>query len=157
MKMLFRVLLPSIIAAAAFVGPQASADQPGSHPNYLHALSDLRNARGNLERKPGDDAVKWDESKAIADIDAAIRKVKEAAIDDGKDIHDHVPVDASEPRRGRLHKALDALYAAHGDVDREEDNGFAKDLKHRALKDIDSAIFRTKEGLCNAGDQSFCH
>jgi hypothetical protein len=93
---------------------------------------------------------------AIGDINAAIGKIKQASIDDGKNLDDHPPVDAREPRLGRLHKALDALRAAHADVDREEDNAFAQDLKHRALRDIDSAILRTREGLCNAGDAYFC-
>lgn len=158
MKGLLRIVIPAFMAAASFVGPQASADQPGAHPYYIHALSDLRAARGYLERQGDKDRreAKWDESHAIADIDAAIKKVKDAAIDDGKDLHDHPPVDAKEERRRRLGRALEALNAAHRDIDHEEDNNFAQDLKHRALKDIDSAIFRTKEGLCNEGDQSYC-
>ena len=35
----------------------ASADMPGKHPFYLHALSDLRTARWMLEHRPGDAAV----------------------------------------------------------------------------------------------------
>jgi hypothetical protein len=156
MKIVLPAALLAGFAAAAFAAQGALADQPGAHPAYLHALSDLRNARANLERKPGDAEVKWDESRAIADIDAAIGKIKAASIDDGKNLSDHPPIDASEPRRGRLHKALDALHAAHRDIKREEDNAYAQGLRGRALADIDHAINRTKEGLCDAGDTNFC-
>ena len=148
------ILLSSLVLGTA--APAAFADQPGKHPAYLHALTDLRSARYNLQRRKGDAEVRWDESRAIGDIDAAIRKIKEASIDDGKNLDDHPPVDAHEPYSGRLHRALAALKAAHDDVDREEDNEYAQGLKHRALKDIDAALGRTREGLCNAGDQSFC-
>jgi hypothetical protein len=41
-------------------------------------------------------------------------------------------------------------------VNKEEDNAFAQGLKMRALHDIESAVMRTREGLCNAGDTAFC-
>jgi len=156
MTKLMTFVIPFALALASFNHP-AAADQPGKHPAYLHALTDLRQARFNLQRRRGDNNVKWDESKAIGDIDAAIRKIKEAAIDDGKNLDDHPPADANEPYNGRLHHALEALHAAHDDIDKEEDNDYAKHLKHRAIADIDSAIHRTREALCNAGDQQFCH
>lgn len=155
MHRIVRFAMPAALAIASLVATAASADQPGKHPAFLHALSDLRNARANLEKRPGDPQIKWDEGKAVGDIDGAIGKIKAASIDDGKDLNDHPPVDAT-PRAGRLHKALSALQAAHADVDKEEDNAFAQGLKARALQDIDSATLRTKEGLCNAGDTSFC-
>jgi hypothetical protein len=155
MTKLMALVIPFALALVSFNQP-ASADQPGRHPAYLHALTDLRQARWNLQRRKGDAEVKWDESKAIGDIDAAIRKIKEAAIDDGKNLEDHPPADANEPYNGRLHHAIEALRAAHEDVNKEEDNDYAQHLKHRALQDIDSAIHRTREALCNAGDQNFC-
>ena len=98
---------------------------PAQHPHYLAALSDLRNARANLERKGGDRQMKWDEHDGVVAIDRAIHDIKEAALDDGKNLEDHPPVDAKEPRTVGLHKALAALQAARGDIDREEDNAFA--------------------------------
>ncbi len=156
MKNLLKLALPLMLALTAYT-PQASADQPGKHPAYLHALSDLRVARWNLKRRKGDTEVKWDESKAIADIDGAIKKIKEASIDDGKNLEDHPADDAGDNYyRGRLHRALDSLRAAKEDVNQEEDNDFAKHLKHRAIEDIENAERRTREALCNAGDQGFC-
>jgi hypothetical protein len=128
-------------------GPAPAAGAPGVHPFYLHALSDLRNARANLEKKGGDRAMKWDEREAIAAIDRAIKDIKEAALDDGKNIQEHPPIDAKEPRTGRLHKALDALRTARADIDREEDNAFARGLRGRASHDIDEAIRFTEAGV----------
>src|ERR1700677_1277708 len=78
----------------------AHADLPGKHPLYLHALSDLRTARWMIEHRPGDAAVSGHEDVAIQEIDAAIGEVKAAAIDDGKDIHDHPSVDIGADRPG---------------------------------------------------------
>src|SRR5579863_6004919 len=87
----------------------AHADLPGKHPAYLHALADLRTARWMLEHRPGDAAVSEHEDRAIMEIDKAIGEIKHAAIDDGKDIHDHPPMDVAPDRPGRLHKALELL------------------------------------------------
>jgi hypothetical protein len=127
-------------------GP-APAVGGGAHPAYLHALSDLRNARANIERKGGDAAMKWDEHDAIVEIDRAIGDIKQASIDDGKNLEDHPPVDAHEPRVGRLHKGLDALRAARRDVEQEEDNAYASGLRNRAIHDIDEAIRFVEAGI----------
>src|SRR5580704_2701275 len=92
-----------VIALLALVSAPfaANADLPGNHPAYLHGLTDLRTARWMLEHRPGDPAVSGQESVAIAEIDAAIGEIKRAAIDDGKDIHDHPKVDGPTDHPGR--------------------------------------------------------
>jgi hypothetical protein len=137
---------------AVAAGPAASP--AGAHPWYVHALSDLRNARANLERKGGDKQMKWDEHDAIVAIDRAIQDIKAAALDDGKNLEDHPPVDAKEPRGGRLHKALSALQTARGDIDKEEDNAFANGLRARASHDIDEAIHAAEAGVQAAAQAS---
>src|SRR5580698_5675205 len=122
----------------------ANADLPGKHPFYLHALSDLRAARWMLEHRPGDAAVSGQEDVAITEIDAAIGEIKRAAIDDGKDLHDHPGVDGPKDRPGRLHKALDLLRKVHSDVAREEDDPMVKGLRDRAVGHIDGAIHATE-------------
>src|SRR5262249_25110826 len=94
-------------------------------------------------------AVKWDEKQAINQIDAAIKEIKDASIDDGKDLSDHPPVDVPE-WGNRLQKALELVEKAHADVNEEEDNGFARGLKERALDHIDGAARAVKEGLADA-------
>jgi hypothetical protein len=141
---LLAVLLAAILPAAA------GADQPGPHPRYLHALSDLRAARAHIERRGGNPEMKWDEHFAIAEIDGAIRAIKEASIDDGKDLNDHPPVDAKIDRPGRLHRGLELLRAAHKDVQEEESNEFAHGLRRRVLKHIDQAIKLVEQGIANS-------
>ena len=140
-------------AVTLLVCSWASADVPGKHPYYLHALSDLRTARWMLQHRPGDAAVSANEDVAITEINKAIGAIKHAAIDDGKNLEDHPPVDTHEPRSGRLHKALAALHAAHDDVAKEEDNGFATGLRARAIHDIDEAI-RFSEAGVHAAEQN---
>jgi len=118
---------------------------PDKHPAYLHALSDLRVARSYLSRPAGIN-VKWDERRAITEIDAAINEIKRASIDDGKPIDDHPPVDA--PQWGdRLHRSLELVEKARADISRDEDNGFANGLRNRAVGHLDNAIRFVREGI----------
>jgi hypothetical protein len=138
-------------APAPAPAPVAAPVPPAqAHPSYLHALSDLRNARWNLERRGGDPQMKWDEHHAVDSIDRALNDIKKAAIDDGKNLQDHPPIDAQEPRAGRLHKALTALQAARNDVSQEEDNAFAGGLRARGIKNIDEAIHLVEQGIAEA-------
>jgi hypothetical protein len=127
----------------------ANADLPGKHPAYLHALTDLRTARWMLEHRPGDAGVSAHEDVAIAEIDAAIGEIKHAAIDDGKNIHDHPQVDVPTNRPGRLHKALELLHKVHSDVAREEDDPITRGLRNRAVGHIDAAIHATDGALAD--------
>jgi hypothetical protein len=141
-------------AEGAAPSPAPAPAPAAAHPWYLHALSDLRNARANLERKGGDRQMKWDEHDAITAIDRALHDIKEAALDDGKNVDDHPPVDVHDPRGGRLHKALEALHTAKTDIEKEEDNAFANGLRARALHDIDEAIRFTEAGVKAAAQAS---
>jgi hypothetical protein len=133
-----------VFLAVPFV---ANADLPGKHPAYLHALSDLRTARWMLEHRPGDAKVSDHEDMAIMEIDKAIGEIKHAAIDDGKDIHDHPPMDVAADRPGRLHKALELLRKVHSDVAREEDDPATRGLRDRALGHIDGATHQTERAI----------
>jgi hypothetical protein len=140
----FRWLLLSLLLALPFA---ANADEPGRHPFYLHALSDLRTARWMLEHRPGDREVTADENVAISEITHAIEEIKRAAIDDGKDIREHVAVDLPLERPGRLHQALDLLRKVHSDVAREEDDPYTRGLRNRAVEHIDNAIRATEHAI----------
>jgi hypothetical protein len=117
---------------------QAQEQVPGPHPAYLHALSELRAARAYL------DGIEWppirgDRDRAIHQIDAAIGDIKNAAIDDGKNLNDHPPVEMNMEPNGRFRAALDLLDKAHNDVAQAEDVRKSRGLRDRALRDIDSA------------------
>ena len=137
MKTLVRLTLLSILTATC-VG-MAFADKPGRHPHYLHSLSDLRHARGYLDKLAANEHRDELEQQAINKIDAAIRKIKAASIDDGKDLNDHPPIDAHLTRGDRYRKALELLDAAHHDVSLEEDDSKSQCLQGRIIADVDQA------------------
>ena len=145
MKLRSRLLLSGLLLVTAPFA--ANADLPGRHPFYLHALSDLRAARWLIEHRPGDAAVSGQEDVAIAEIDKAIGEIKRASIDDGKDIHDHPPVQGPNDRPGRLHKALELLHKVHNDVAREEDDPMTRGLRDRAVGHIDEAMHATEHAI----------
>src|ERR1700761_3220852 len=109
----------------------ASADLPGKHPGYLHALTDLRTARGLLSHQPGDKKVYEGEDVAIDETNATIKEIKHASIDDGKDLNDHPAVDVTE-HGSRLLKSMEALQKARSDISQEEDNPEVHELRNRA-------------------------
>ena len=141
-------LLATLALAASLTALSAcAADLPGKHPAYLHALTDLRAARWNLEHRPGDAAVSAQEDVAIVETDRAIQEAKTAAIEDGKNIEDHPHEDAKINRAGRLHHALEFLEKAKNDVAREEDNPETRDLRNRIVQHTDLAIEATRHAI----------
>jgi hypothetical protein len=125
----------------------ACASQPSRHPAYLHALTDLRTARWMLEHRPGDAAVTVHEDEAITEIDRAIAELRRAAVDDGKNLHDHPSADAPNDYRGRLHRAAELLRKVRADTFREEDNPAARGLRDRAIGHVDAALHATERAI----------
>jgi hypothetical protein len=140
LQLIASVTLGLIVAAPTW------ADTPGKHPAYLHALSDLRDARAHLERLASD-PVNQEEDNAVIAIDKAIDEIKRAAIMDGKNIADHMPVDTHLPLRGRFHKALDLLNKAKADVSGEEDQPDTQGLQMRVIHHIDEAHRSVKHAI----------
>ena len=130
-------------ALAIFAASPIEAQQ---HPAYLHALSDLRDARAHLQR-PNHGALQQQEQDAISEIDKAIHEIKAASIDDGKNIDDHVAVDEHLEWGGRLRRANELLGKAFSDIDKEEDNPEAHGLKRRSLEHINAARAHVREAL----------
>ena len=112
------------------------AEEPGMHPAYLHALTDLRHARAHLENLAPTHHMDKEEQHAIDEIDKAIEEIKHAAIDDGKNLNDHPPVDARMDRAGRFHRAMELLDKAHNDIAREEDDPRVRGLRDRAARTL---------------------
>jgi hypothetical protein len=137
-----RSSLMQVIAAASlafFSAAPSFADTPGRHPAYLHALTDLRDARAHLEHLSSD-PVDHAEGRAIDNIDRAIDEIKRAAIMDGKNIQDHMPVDAHLLRRDRFRKAMELLNKAKQDVSGEEDQPDTQGLQLRVVNRINAAL-----------------
>lgn len=144
-------LLAALALTASFASLSATAaDLPGAHPAYLHALTDLRNARWNLEHRAGDAAVSANEDVAIVETDRAIHEAKTAAAEDGKNVDDHPHEDAALDRPGRLHHAMELLHKAKEDVAREEDNPETRNLRNRIVEHVDLALEATKRAIHDA-------
>ena len=149
MKILVKVSL--IAVALACLLPIASQEvlAQGKHPHYLHALSDLRDARAHLERPDGG-ALRQQEKDAIHHIDEAIGEIKRASIDDGKNIADHAPVDAHMPWQGLLHKSRDLIDKAIADCSKEEDDPHTQGLQGRILEHLHKAHHHVDEAIAIA-------
>ena len=93
------------------------------------------------------DHVDDQEAAAIREINAAIGEIKQAAIDDGKNLDDHPSIDTHIDRRGRFRKALELLRKSYADIDKREDNDFARGLKRRALDHIAAAQSIIEQGV----------
>jgi hypothetical protein len=128
-----------VVAFFAIPSPSIQAQAPGAHPAYLHALSDLRLMRAYLDRLTPNERVDDESARAIEEIDAAIREIKIASIDDNKPLGEHMSIDARITPSNRFRKAREAGNAAWADINREEDNEYARGLKHRALDHIEKA------------------
>ena len=139
--------LPLILAAAGCVVAPPPPPPAPHHPAYLHALTDLRDARWNLEHRPGDAAVSTQEDVAIVETDRAINDARIAAAEDGKNLADHPQEDAHIDRRGRLHHAAELLRKARQDVAQGEANAQAVELRNRVIGHIDIAIQATDRAI----------
>jgi hypothetical protein len=138
MKSLIRIVIACGLLGGGVFNAGAQG-MPGAHPGYLHALTDLRSARWYLSHaQPGDGRMHGNEDTALTEIGHAIDELKRASIDDGKNVDDHPASDVGE-RGSQLMKAIENLRQAHADVDQEEDNPQARELKHRILDRIDRA------------------
>jgi hypothetical protein len=129
-------LLGGLVAGA--LAP-AAADVPGPHPEYLHALSDLRFARALLFVPEENNAIP-EQQRAIGQIDRAIDDLRNASIDDGKPLGFTPPVDLSRPRIDRVREAMRALGRAKHDIDSFESNGNAVGWRGWADRHIDGAM-----------------
>ena len=158
MKRSFAALSPRhVIVALAFgalclpAGVSAQQVLPGKHPEFLHALSDLRAARGYLDKVTPNEKEDEDTASAIREIDAAIGGLKQASVDDGKDLHDHPPIDAHLEKTGRLHTAKQLLEKAYADVKMPETDPPAAELQKRIMGHINAAHKYVDEAIVAKG------
>lgn len=127
----------------------AQADEPGRHPAYLHALSDMRTAYWLINhRETRDPVANANERRALGEIRAAYQEIRRASIDDGKDVDMQPPADMTwGDHGGRLHRALDLLRDADNDAHHEEDDPTTRGLQHRAVQHINAAWRATADAI----------
>lgn len=145
MKSVAKFAVSLVFFALVLALAPSNAAAQGRHPAYLHALTDLRAARAHLERHDGGE-LRHEEKEAIHQINNAIDDIKKAAMEDGKDLDEHPPVDVDLDYGGRLHRAMELLNKAHQDLERVEDNPEARGLQQRSFEHIDKA--RHEVGEC---------
>jgi hypothetical protein len=126
-----------LVVATISTGTAAKAQLPGSPP-YLEALSDLRAARAYIAADPRPQNGN-ERSHELDEITRAIREIKKAAIDDGKDLNFTPPTDSQGMAAGPLHEAIRLLRKAHDDCFGATDMPNAVGMKIRALQHIDEA------------------
>lgn len=112
--------------------------RPAVHPRYLSAISDLRYARALLWRQDWREVMR-DQRAATEEIDRAIAAAKAAAVDDGRNIDDHPPIDARISWEGRFRKALELLDSAERDLSFEEDNRVSASWRSSAIRNVQNA------------------
>src|SRR3984957_843109 len=134
------ILAVSLIGLAVAIAPVVvNAEQPGRHPAYLHARSNLRAAQFLLQVREEPNGARH-LIEADHEVEAAIHEVDNAAVLDHKDLNDHPPVDMNLDRRGRFRKTVELLREARADLAREEDNGRARGWRDAAYRHIDGAL-----------------
>jgi|GEM_PF-236840 len=142
MRLQHRFLALAVGAGLALSLPviaEAQVPGPGHHPAYLHALTDLRDARWFLEHGP-EPMVSDRERDAIAQVNRAIEIVQRAAFLDGKDVYEHPRADAYPDAPSRLRRVSELLRKAREDVAEPEDNPQGRELQFHAVEHIDGAI-----------------
>jgi hypothetical protein len=111
---------------------------PEAHPYYLSAIADLRYARALLYRPDWRDAMR-DPRASVEEIDRAINEARQAAIDDGRNIDDHPPIDRNLGWEGRFRKATELLDSANRNLSFEEDNRNASAWRAAAMRNVQNA------------------
>ena len=137
LKTLFAGLITlTIIGAPTLV----RADEPGRHPSYLHARTDLRTAQMLMRVDDPDPKVMRNLREAAENVEAAIHEIDRASVIDGKNLEDHPRVDAIPDRAGRLHRIRELLRQGRADLGREEDDSRARGWRNAAYGHIDEAV-----------------
>jgi hypothetical protein len=136
-----RILKSLTLAATALLSllvlaPSTPAQAQG--PRYLHALSNLRQARAWVQ---ADGRPQFSDMRkhAVHEIDKAIDEVKKAARDDGKFTNWTPPPSSGGNAVTPITSALQLLDDAHEDVAAGQDAPENMGLQVRALQHIDDA------------------
>ena len=131
----FKLLTATAFALLTMVFLASPIPSHAQEPRYLHALSNLRQAKGFLQ---------WDQNpytadarrQAVLEIENAIGDVKTAARDDGKNTNFVPPPDVRAEGGGAIRSARDLLAVAFEDVKYGDDNPMNAGLQERAKRHI---------------------
>jgi hypothetical protein len=133
----FKSLAAAVIALSAFLLFALGTPAQAQRPHYLHALSNLREARSLLQsdNRPG---FIGERDRAIEEIERAIHEVSAAVRDEGRNPHFTPPPAGGDPNRP-MRSALNLLDDARGDIASGTDETGHVGLQMRALRHVDEA------------------
>jgi hypothetical protein len=134
---MFKTLAKAVFGLSAFLLFALGTPAQAQRPHYLHALSNLREARELLqsENRPGFSGAR---DRAIEEIERAIHEVSEAVRDEGRNPHHTPPASGGDPNRP-MRSALALLDDARRDIASGSDETGHRGLQMRALRHIDEA------------------
>jgi hypothetical protein len=136
----FKLLTATAFALLALVFLASPIPSHAQEPRYLHALSNLRQARAWLQFDHNPNSADA-RHHAVDEIDAAIKEVKMAAHDDGRDTNFTPPPDARAEGGGPSRSAQRLLEEASDDIKFGRDNPENAGLQVRARQHITEAIY----------------
>ena len=134
----FKTLASAALGLTAFTLLALAVPAQAQHPGYLHALSNLRQARALLQ-SDNRSGMREERSRALDEIDRAIQEVRRAVREEGRESRwTPPPATQGDPARP-LRSAMTLLDEAHRDVARGVDTSDYRGLQDRALRHIDEA------------------
>jgi hypothetical protein len=144
----------SVLSAAAGCAVQDPSEPPPpaapspaqTHPVYLQALGDLRQAHWLVRHRGTGAAASSHEQIALDELDAAIAVIRAAGFDDGLGANDQAPPDVLAEGVPRLRQAAAVMRKVNLEVSMEQDGLFAQGLRGRALQHSMNAAL----GIANA-------
>jgi len=130
--------LAALVVAAATVFVAPAQAQPGEHPHYLRARSNLRVAERIMMVRDEPNVMR-DLGAASERVREAIRLIDQAAVIDRKDVMDNPPVDTYPDRGGRFRAMFQMLEGAKRDLNQAEANLSAVGWRNAAIGKINEA------------------
>ncbi len=134
------------LAFFAMLSFTASAQVHPQHPHYLEALGGLRDARWLvIHAVISDPAQAKEQRNAVAEIEAAIKEINDASIDDGRnpEYAPHAVDNAAISDKNRLKSAMDYLHAADKNILHKDPNAVSENLQissHAHIKEAERSI-----------------
>jgi hypothetical protein len=126
-------------ALLTFLGLLPATPANAQHPAYLHALSDLRTARGYLQM-PAKPETKDACKHAVKEVSRAIDDISKAVRDYGRDPDVTPPPQGAGSANTPIHSAIRLLKEARADVEHGRDLPENHGLRERSIEHIDKAL-----------------
>ncbi|MGO9317229.1 MAG: hypothetical protein ACLPXT_14355 [Terracidiphilus sp.] len=135
----FKSFILAACALLTFLCLLPATPANAQHPAYLHALSDLRTARGYLNM-PARPETRGACKHAIKEVGRAIDDIAKAVSDYGRDPNVTPPPQGTGNANWPIHSAIRLLKEARADVEHGRDLPENHGLREHSLEHIDKAL-----------------